>query len=154
MPTALERDQADNVGHLLFTAARLLDERAQARLNAAAGERLARPALMRLLPYLDQTGIRPTELARRVDVSKQAVGQSLAELERRGFVEYVADAADGRARLVRLSKAGVTASRRGLRVLRDLETELAGTVGKRRLRELADTLTLLVTALGALDADV
>jgi DNA-binding MarR family transcriptional regulator len=154
MPTALERDQADNVGHLLFTAARLLDERAQARLNAAAGERLARPALMRLLPYLDQTGIRPTELARRVDVSKQAVGQSLAELERRGFVEYVADAADGRARLVRLSKAGVSASRRGLRVLRDLETELAGTVGKRRLRELADTLTLLVTALEALDADV
>lgn len=147
MTTALQRAQAESFGHLLFTAARLLDERAQARLNAAAGERVARPALVRLLPFLDQTGIRPTELARRVDVSKQAVGQSLAELERRGLVEYIPDPGDGRARLVRLSSAGVVASQRGLRVLATLQRELARTVGARKLDAAAVALRAIIDAL-------
>lgn len=149
MPTALQRAQADNLGHLLFTAARLLDERAQARVNAAAGERLARPAIMRLLPFIDHAGIRPTELARRVDISKQAVGQALAELERRGFVEYVDDPADGRARLVRLSRSGAAASQRGLKVLAALEHELAAHVGAKRMRDLASTLQRIVAVLDA-----
>lgn len=149
MTTALTRAQDESFGHLLFTTARLMDERAQARLNAAAGERLARPALMRLLPLIDQVGIRPTELARRVDVSKQAVGQALAELEQRGFVEYVADPRDGRARLVRLSKRGATASRRGLKVLATLEADVAAKVGRRRLHAAAKTLQAIRTQLEA-----
>ena len=149
MTTALTRAQDESFGHLLFTTARLMDERAQARLNAAAGERLARPALMRLLPLIDQVGIRPTELARRVDVSKQAVGQALAELEQRGFVEYVADPRDGRARLVRLSKRGATASRRGLKVLATLEADVAAKVGRRRLHSAAKTLQAIRTQLEA-----
>lgn len=140
MPTALARAQDESFGHLLFTTARLLDERAQARLNAIAGERLARPALMRLLPFLDRTGVRPTALAKRIDVSKQAVGQALAELQRRGYVEYVSDPSDGRARLVRLSTTGAAASRRGLRILAAMESELSISVGRKRLRDTMRTL--------------
>lgn len=143
MPNALERAHDESFGYLLLTTARLLDERAQSRFNAAAGERLARPALMRLLPFLDQVGIRPTELARRVDVSKQAVGQTLAELAKRGLVEYVDDPSDGRARIVRLTRAGANASRRGLTVLAAIEQDLAVTIGRRRLQAVAKTLVAM-----------
>jgi hypothetical protein len=111
MTTALQRAQAESFGHLLFTAARLLDERAQARLNAAAGERVARPALVRLLPFLDQTGIRPTELARRwMSPSKPSASHwpnSSGAVSSNTF-----PIRDGRARLVRLS-AGVVARSEG-----------------------------------------
>ena len=64
------------------------------------------PALVRLLPHLSRHGIRPTELARRIEVSKQAVGQALADSASRRLVELVPDPSDGRARLVRLTASG------------------------------------------------
>ena len=67
-------------GPVLFECARLLDEIAQAEVNRQAGRRVLTPALVRLLPHLSRDGIRPTELARRIEVSKQAVGQALADL--------------------------------------------------------------------------
>jgi DNA-binding MarR family transcriptional regulator len=90
---------------------------------------------MRLIPFLSTAGIRPTDLAALVDVSKQAMGQSLAELEARGFVEYVDDPSDGRARLVRLSKGGIKASKYGLSVLARLEKDLSGRVGRKAVGE-------------------
>ena len=95
---------------------------------------------MRLLPHLTTAGIRPTELARRVDVSKQAVGQALGDLESRGFVEMVADPADGRARLVRLTASGLAAFDHGRDVLAFYEEALARRVGAARIAALTDAL--------------
>jgi DNA-binding MarR family transcriptional regulator len=120
---------APGFGDALFTCARLLDEIAQAEVNRVAGRRVIRPALVRLLPFLDRVGIRPTLLARRVDVSKQAVGQALAELEALALVEFVADPTDGRARRVRLTDAGAAAFAHGRGVLAFYERELAARVG-------------------------
>src|SRR5512139_669525 len=100
---------ADTFGPVLFECARLLDEMAQAEVNRQAGRRLLTPALVRLLPHLSREGIRPTDLARRVDVTKQAVGQTLAGLTALRLVEHVPDPTDGRARLVRLTEAGAAA---------------------------------------------
>jgi DNA-binding MarR family transcriptional regulator len=132
-------------GHTLFTCARLLDEVAQAEVNREAGRRVARPALMRLLQHLDFEGIRPTELARRVDVSKQAVGQALAELQAQGLVEAVADATDGRARKVRLTAQGGAAFAHGLGVLAFFTRALEAEVG-------AHTVAATLEGLRALEA--
>ena len=127
-------------GPLLFECARLLDDIAQADVNREAGRRLLTPALVRLLPHLSRDGIRPTELARRVDVSKQAVGQSLRELESRALVEMVSDPSDGRARLVRLTPAGLAAFAHGRGVLAFYESALASRVGQRHLAALRAAL--------------
>lgn len=148
MATTRAGAQGESFGELVLAAARLLDERAQARLNAA-GEVLARPALMRLLPFLDQVGVRPTDLAHRVDVSKQAVGQTLAALERRGFVEYIEDPSDGRARLVRLTRAGAAAVKRGSWVFAALEADLRASVGGRRLKVATEALRAIRDVLAA-----
>ncbi len=152
-PASLRSAQDRSFGHALLTCARLFDEAAQARLNEATGERLGRPAVMRLIPYLDTVGIRPTELARRVDVSKQAVGQILADLEHRGLVEYIDDPSDGRARLVRLTKEGVKSSRQGLAVLAELEHVVARRVGRKRMREVHAGLDAIVQAMHALRSE-
>ena len=139
--------RARSLGHVLFECARLLDEWAQEEVNRQAGERVARPAFMRLLPFLDTTGIRPTELASRVDVTKQAVGQSLAALEAMRFVEVVPDPTDGRATLVRLTKFGVEANHHGLSVLSGLERQLEEHVGREKMKRTFDGLTAMHAAL-------
>ena len=143
----LPKAQSASFGHVLFACARLLDETAQAVINEEAGHQLVKPSLIRLIPFLSTDGIRPTELAALVDVSKQAIGQSLAELEARGFVEYVDDPSDGRARLVRLSKGGIKASKYGLSVLAKLESELGRRVGKRTVAQAFRALQLMLPAI-------
>lgn len=125
---SLRNAQSGSFGHVLFDCARRLDEIAQARLNALAGKRLARPSVMRLVPFLTREGIRPIELARRLDISKQAVAQALALLEEEGFITNKPDPTDGRGRLVCLTDAGEAAHHLGLRVLGELEAELAAQV--------------------------
>lgn len=129
------------LGPLLLRCARLLDEIAQAEINRQGGERLAHPAVMRLLPHLSATGIRATELARRVDVSKQAIGQTLRGLVERGLVEVVPDPTDGRAQLVRLTKASARAFAHGNTVLAFFEHELRGKVGDAVMDDLVKALT-------------
>lgn len=129
------------LGPLLFQCARLLDEVAQEEINRQGGERLAHPAVMRLLPHLNTTGTRATELARRVDVSKQAMGQTLQSLVKRGLVEMIPDPADGRAQLVRLTKASTEAFAHGLSVLAFFERELRERVGDSVVKNLVQALS-------------
>jgi DNA-binding MarR family transcriptional regulator len=146
-PVSSATSPAAGLGPLLFACARLLDEVAQAQVNREAGRRLLTPALVRLLPHFSREGIRPTELARRVDVTKQAVGQALGELQRLGFVEIVADPADGRARLVRLTASGEAAYGHGHDVLAFYEAELAKRIGARQVRAVRAGLSQMLPVL-------
>ena len=67
----------------LFKAARLINEDAIARVRERTGEPV-RVAHTALLPHVDLEGTRLTELARRMGVTKQAVGQLVDELEQMG----------------------------------------------------------------------
>jgi DNA-binding MarR family transcriptional regulator len=138
---------SSGLGPLLFECARLLDEVAQAEVNREAGRRLLTPALVRLLPHLSRDGVRPTELARRIEVSKQAVGQALRELERLKFVELVIDPADGRARLVRLTVAGAAAYAQGHDVLAFYEAALAERIGSRQVAAVREGLVRMLPVL-------
>src|SRR5919199_2989010 len=52
-------------------------------------------------------GSRLTELAERSGITKQAVGEAVAELEQLGYVERVPDPSDGRAKIIRLTPRGL-----------------------------------------------
>ena len=131
---------------LLFRAARLVNERAVARMQQAGATRL-RLAHTSLLPHITDAGVRQTELADKLGVTKQAIGPLIDDLEHEGIVERIADPSDARAKLVRWTAKGRRALRHGIGVLAELEAELATEVGARRLAELADTLEAMIGAI-------
>lgn len=132
---------------LLFRAARLVNERAIARVQAAGGT--VRTAHTSLFPHITREGVRLTAIADKLGVTKQAIGPLIDDLEREGVVERIEDPADARAKLIRWTRKGERALLHGLGVLAELERELAKHVGARRMAELANTLEALIAAVSA-----
>src|SRR5262249_39034328 len=100
-----------------------------------------------LFPHITSEGVRLTEIADKLGVTKQAIGPLVDDLERGGVVERGVDPADHRAKQIRRTKRRRPALRHGLGVLAELEAELAKTVGKRRLAVLANTLEAVIRAI-------
>jgi DNA-binding MarR family transcriptional regulator len=84
-----------------------------------------------------------TELAEVAGMTKQSMGELIAYLEERGYVERRPDPRDGRAKIVMLTEKG----RRGIEAaserLAEIEAELAGWMGSERLEELIALLANL-----------
>ena len=88
-------------------------------------------------------GSRLTELAERSGITKQAVGEAVAELERLGYVERVADPSDGRAKIIRLTPRGLDGCLTGRRIFAEIEREWAEQLGEElvgRMREAAEKI--------------
>ncbi|OCB33844.1 MarR family transcriptional regulator [Mycobacterium malmoense] len=117
------------------------------RLRAAfatAGLDGIRPAQAVALVPLAAGGLHASDLADRLQVSRQAVAQAITGLERHGYVNRVPDPRDARARVVELTARG----RQALRVMRsnavDLEQRWERVLGRRRLAELREALEALL----------
>src|SRR3954447_12517669 len=78
------------------------------RVNAAGYGDL-RPGHGCVFGTISRGGDRLTVLAERANLTKQAVGEVVSELERAGYVERVPDSSDGRAKIIRLTKRGEAA---------------------------------------------
>ena len=113
---------------------------------AAAGLDGIRPAQAVALIPLAAGGLHASDLADQLSVSRQAVAQGVAALERHGYVTRVPDPADARARIIELTPRG----RQALRVMRsnalDLEKRWEQVLGERRLGELRETLRILLSS--------
>ncbi|HEU4408082.1 MAG TPA: MarR family transcriptional regulator [Polyangiaceae bacterium] len=133
---------------LLSRALRLFSDRAAQRVRALSLPSL-RLAHATLLNHLGVGGLRLTDLAERVGVSKQAVGGLVQELEAMGVVRRVADPRDGRAKLVRVTPAGRSALRGGLAAVAEIEGSLAASLGPQRFRRLLGDLSALGDELSA-----
>jgi len=142
----IEARKRVSAGHLLLKAARLLNERATARVRELSRVEFRTPHTA-LLPHIDFEGTRLTELAARVGTSKQAVGELVAELEEMGFLRRDPDPEDARARLVRFTAHGRRALLHGLSILSQIEAELAAEIGAARMDRLRADLERLLGAL-------
>ena len=83
-------------------------------------------------------GSRLTDLAERSGLTKQAVGEAVAELERKGYLERVPDPEDGRAKVIRLTPRGVDATLTGRRLFKEIEDEWAECYGEERVASLRE----------------
>ncbi|ETB09988.1 MarR family transcriptional regulator, partial [Mycobacterium avium subsp. avium 10-9275] len=105
-----------------------------------------RPAQSLALVPLAAGGLHASDLADRLRVSRQAVAQAVAALERHGYVTRTPDPADARARIIELTPRG----RQALQVMRAnaiaMEKRWRKVLGERRLTELRETLTMLLAA--------
>jgi DNA-binding MarR family transcriptional regulator len=115
--------------------------RVHARIQKGRAQKLG-IAHARLMADLGP-GARPTELARRLGVTKAAVGQLVNVLESQGLVERTGDPSDRRAQIVRPTPRAERLFRIGRQELDGIEAEWRNVLGARRLRQLAISLELL-----------
>jgi DNA-binding MarR family transcriptional regulator len=119
-----------------------LDERLQ-----AAGYDDLRSAHGAVFQAIDQAGSRVTDMAVAAQMSAQAMGQLVNDLQRKGYVERAPDPSDGRAKLVVLTDRGWRAIAVAREVLAEMEAAWSVHLGPRRAEAfraaLADIVDLL-----------
>ena len=129
------------IGTLLRHPWRAVRLRIHEELVAAGFDDL-QPAHLDVLQAPGPDGRRPSELARGTLMSKQAMNRLIQSLEQRGYVERTVAANDGRARIVRLTDRGQSATAVIQKTAAKIERELAVQLGRDRLealkRELAE----------------
>ena len=91
-------------------------------------------------------GMRPGEVAELAGLSKQAVNDTLGELERAGYIERHPDPEDGRARIVRLTDPGRALQTAAHQTSRRLERTWAHVVGEDRFADLRATLQDMIAS--------
>ena len=73
---------------------------------AAAGYDDLNPAHIGLFRYPTLDRLRPTEVAKQMQITKQSVNELVGDLEQRGYLTREPDPTDGRARIIRLTTKG------------------------------------------------
>jgi DNA-binding MarR family transcriptional regulator len=141
-----KEEREDNFAPALAAATRALTATMMAKV-ASCGFNDMTPAFASLMPLLDETGARPTALAQRAGITKQAISQLVRELEARGYVEQVPDSTDTRAKIVRLTKRGVAIHAACAEVKHELQSIAIAKLGKSRVSRLRRDLIELVAAL-------
>jgi DNA-binding MarR family transcriptional regulator len=105
------------------------------------------PAHVRLFRYPTLDRLRPTEIAERMQITKQSVHNLLAHLEDRGYIERQPDPSSRRSRIVRLSPKGQRLEREVRSQARQAEAEIADILGPRQFAQLRDALEALIPQL-------
>jgi DNA-binding MarR family transcriptional regulator len=132
---------------LLMTAKHAAIEELQSRL-AEAGHDSIREAHGCVFGFIEPEGSRLTWLAEQSGLTKQAVGESVDDLQRLGYVERAPDPTDGRAKIVRLTEKGAAARQLGRGVLAEVEQRWAEEIGEERvvaMREALEEIHALVS---------
>jgi DNA-binding MarR family transcriptional regulator len=128
-----------NLGQLLLRAFRWFDESLIAALHAAGWPELTRAHSL-VFAQLDTKGTRTAEIARRAGISRQAVHQTIQELQRLGLVRLVPDPTNRSAKLVVSTDRGQASIRVAKQSLANLEDELAKRLGRAQVQALRQAL--------------
>jgi len=83
---------------------------------------------------------RPSDLARNIGISRQAIQQTLVEMERDGLVTLMPDPTDGRAKIVKFSRRGAGIGKAAYDALAAIEAELAKRIGADSVKKLRQAL--------------
>jgi DNA-binding MarR family transcriptional regulator len=105
-----------------------------------------RPAHSGVFAHIDLDGTRLTELANRANMTPQAMGELVDELERVGYVRREPDPSDRRAKLIVPTEIGYGCLQAAFDTISGLERWLEGAIGPRKLVELRKVLGRIIAA--------
>jgi DNA-binding MarR family transcriptional regulator len=140
-----------DIGLLALFTGLAANERATEVLHAAGFESL-RFSHGFLFQHLIDGPRSMTDLARRQEISVQAVSKTVNELIADGYLEATADPADGRSRLISLSDQGWAAVKRARTARARQDRVIERALGADRADSLRQDLADVLAALGGVDA--
>src|SRR5882762_9759151 len=85
-------------------------------------------------------GVTASELGRRLGVSKQAAGKTIEGLERDGYVERVADPADARSKIIRMTPRGAEVQQLAFETMAGLRARWAERLGEEQMAAIEEGL--------------
>jgi DNA-binding MarR family transcriptional regulator len=127
------------IGALLRVPAQAIHQRIVSGLNSAGYTDLTLPHIA-VFQYPGPDGVRPTTLAERAGMSKQAMNQLLRSLEAAGYLTRADSADEGRARVIRLTKRGHAAYAKIVGILHGIEREWKAELGAKDFAQLKQLL--------------
>ena len=136
-------EQHAPLARLLSMAARQMAIDLNDKLTEA-GVTGQRDSWTNVMPHIPPAGIRLTELAARANMTKQAMAELVADIERRGYLRRTTDPADRRAKIIEFTDEGWATVNLALSALAELEAEIAGRLGEPAVRQLRRTLLQLL----------
>ena len=134
------------IGALLSIPTQVIGRRVAAAV-IAHGFTDYRPTYQPVFQWCKPEGSRLTQLAERVGVTKQSMGEMIDVLEQRGYVERVADPLDGRAILIRRTERGWQVNHIARQVVEEIQQEWAQALGQECFTSLLEALRQLALVL-------
>jgi DNA-binding MarR family transcriptional regulator len=105
-----------------------------------------KPSHSAVFAQITMEGSRLTDLARGANITPQAMGELVDELEGLGYVERQPDPTDRRAKLIVLTDRGKACIAAGISTIEGIEEQIAQTLGERGHRQLRSLLAKLLDA--------
>ena len=112
-----------------------------------------RPAHGSVFRHILPEGSRVTDLAERAGMTKQSMSYLVDYLHERGYLEFVPDPDDGRAKLVVLTERGTAFLDAALALSARLEAECARRIGEANMVQLRHLLERLAENLGSREGE-
>lgn len=141
-PVEQERDYTwrhQHIGRLLFEVQKDFQHRSIRQLRDLGYEDIT-PAYINVIASVSTQGTRLTDIARDLDITKQAVGKMVRELTEKGYLSRREDPVDGRATLVTFTERGERFLNNAKAGIDDIERLYADLLGAETLSELKGTL--------------
>jgi len=126
---------SNNLVRLLMEFSKDFERRTLKALQERGHEQI-RPSHSILFSNLGFGSVRVTELAERAQVTQQAMGKMLKEVERMGYITRDIDTGDKRAKEIRLTKQGIDLVRDSMEVVDEVREYYAEKVGAEQLDQL------------------
>lgn len=133
-------DPAPLIGALLRMPWETVRERMLTGLHARGYTDLV-AAHLNVLQYPGPEGQRPSDLAARTRMTKQALNYLLGQMEQLGYLRRQDDEEDQRSRRIRLTPRGRAAIVAIREIVREVEVEWERRLGVRRFAQLKELLT-------------
>jgi len=134
---------SNNLVRMLIEFSKDYERRILKQLQARGHDKI-RPSHSILFSNLGLGAVRVTELAERAQVTQQAMGKMLKEVERLGYISRDVDAKDKRAKEIRLTSKGVAMVEDSLEVVEEVRQYYAERVGDAQLDQLEELLRTTV----------
>lgn len=130
---------SNNISRLLFGLARDFEHRALQKCHLR-GHTKIRQSHSSLFSNLAFEAVRLTELAERANITQQAMGKLVKEMERVGYVKRHVDESDKRAKIIQLTELGITLVTDSVEIVDEIIEEYTDSLGESGIEELETVL--------------
>ena len=138
---------SNNLVRLLLEFAKDFESRVLKSLQERGHDQI-RPSHSILFSNLGLGSVRVTELANRAQVTQQAMGKMLKEVERIGYITRDTDSVDRRAKEIRLTAKGIQLVEDSMVVVAEVRQHYALLAGEDELDQLENQLRATVRKIG------